>query len=197
MAHLDSIGAVMFTDLSVSMPTTDLTQSAADALNSASTFAAVFGAMIDSNPPGLKTASSFVRIKNVREFPEMGVPPNIVNVPVYGQKTSVQIQGQADAPQLTVTMNYVASEWDSTSHLGAAVGNDKQYAFRLAMLNSKPTNYLSTASTGMGQSGVKNTVFYFIGKIEAMVVSPQLADAVTAQLTLSVTSPIYGAYTIT
>jgi hypothetical protein len=192
MAHLTSIGAGMFSDLSVATPATPPTFAN---LDTQAEFDALFATEINSNG-GTKAANTFTRVKNVREFPAMGTPPNIVNVPTYGQKTSQQIQGQADSPQIEININYVATEWDAASILGALVGDGKQYVFRFALLNSKPANYASTASTGMATGSVENTVFYWIGKVEAMVVNPQLTDANTATITITVQSAFFGAYTI-
>lgn len=146
-------------------------------------------------------SGEFVRVKNVREFPAMGTPPNIVNVPTYGSKTSFQVQGQSDAPTMEITVNYIAADYDKTSGIGKFVGDGVKRAFRFALLNSKPASYSSTVS-GIGTKAAEdggganeNTVFYWMGKIEAMVVNPQLTDAVTATLTLSIQSDFYGAYT--
>ena len=94
MAHITSIGAGMFSDMSVAMPSTNLSAAALAALDTAAEFQALFADEIQS-VGGTKAAGAFTRIKNVREFPSMGTPPNIVNVPVYGSKTSQQIQGQS------------------------------------------------------------------------------------------------------
>lgn len=190
MAHIKSIGAGLFSDLAIAIPSTPPTF---NTLDSASEFAALFATEIASSPAGTPATGTYVRIKNVREFPSMGTPPNIINVPVYGSKTSQQIQGQSDAPQIEITLNYVADDWGSASLLGARVGDGNQYVFRFALLNSQPTNYHSTPTTGID---VDNTVFYWVGKIEALLVNPSLSDANTATISISVQSPFYGAYTI-
>jgi hypothetical protein len=192
MAHLSSIGAGMFSDLSIALPTTPPTSWST--VDTQIEFDALFAAEIES-VGGTKGAATYVRMKNVREFPPMGTPPNIVNVPTYGQKSSQQVQGQSDAPSLEITVNYVASDWASGTLLGDAVADGKQHAFRFALLNAEPTGYISTA----GQSGlgkVENTVFYWVGKIEAMLVNPQLTDANTATITMSIQSKFFGAYTV-
>jgi hypothetical protein len=191
MAHITSIGAGMFSDLAVALPLTPPTFSG---LDTQPEFDALFAAEIQS-VGGTKAANTFVRIKNVREFPSMGTPPNIVNVPTYGQKSSQQIQGQSDAPSLEVTINYVPSEWASSSLLGAAVGDGNRYVFRFALMNTEPTGYFSTAGAG-GIGMVENSVYYWIGKIEALLVNPQLTDANTATVTMSIQSKFYGAYTV-
>jgi hypothetical protein len=199
MSHISSIGAGLFSDLSVACPLTDFTAAALAALDTASEFQALFATEIES-VGGTKAANTFVRVKNVREFPSMGTPPNVVNVPTYGQKTSQQIQGQADAPSLEIQLNFLASEWakEAGNILGNMVGDGKQYVFRFALMNSEPTGTGATryASTSPGIGTVQNSQFYWIGKVEALQIAPQLTDANTATVTLTIQSNFYGAYTI-
>lgn len=197
MAHINSIGAGLFSDLSVAMATTDPVFST---LDTAAEFQALFATEINS-AGGTKAANTFVRVANVRGFPAMGTPANIVKVPTFGQKTSSSIQGQADAPQLELDLNYVASDWakDTASILlGNAVGDGKQYVFRFTLLNSEPTGTGATkhASTVGGVGTVQNSQYYWIGKMEALLVTPSLTDANTAKLSLSIQSAFYGAFTI-
>lgn len=194
MSHITSIGAGLFSGLAVHNYTTSLS-----GVDTQSEFDALFATETDTPATG-----TFSRIKNVREFPAMGTPPNIVNVPVYGSKTSQQIQGQSDAPTMEITINYIAADWASGTILGAMVGDGKQKAFRFALMNSEPAGYSSTiAGIGTAKGGTagsppnENTYFYWIGKIEALLVNPQLTDANTATLTISVQSSFYGAYTAT
>ena len=195
MAHITSIGAGLFSDMAVSTPSTPLSSAALAALDTAGEFQALFATEIES-VGGTKAANAFCRIKNVREFPGMGTPPNIVNVPVYGSKTSQQIQGQADAPSIELTLNYVPAEWAVGSILGDAVGDGNQRVFRFALMNSKPTLYKSdTVTPANGIGSVQNSQYYWIGKIEALQVNPQLTDANTATITVSVQSQFFGAYT--
>lgn len=182
MAHITSIGAGIYSALAVN--TTAITD-----LSTVDTLAELVAKF--------STANNFKEIKNVREFPQIGTPANIVNVPVYGQKTSSQIQGQADAPTLEMTINYVPSEWDPTvvGGLGSLVGDGNVYAFQFSLLNAKPAGLITTAGlTGLGS--VANSSFYFVGKIEALLVSPQLTDANQATLTLSILGSFYGPATV-
>lgn len=199
MAHISSIGAGIFSDLAVATPSTDFTSATLAALDTAAEFQALFANEIDS-VGGTKATNTFVRIKNVREFPSMGTPPNVVNVPVYGSKTSQQIQGQADAPTMEITLNFVAAEWakEAANILGSMVGDGKQYVFRFALMNSQPTGAGATkyASTSAGVGTVQNSQYYWIGKLEALQVNPQLTDATTATITITVQSEFYGAYTV-
>lgn len=199
MAQITSIGAGIFSDLAVAAPSTVMSQSALAALDTASEFQALFDSEIASDG-GLKAPGTFVRFVNVREFPAMGTPPNVVNVPVYGSKTSQQIQGQADAPSLEITVNFVPAEWanESGNILGSMVGDGKQHVFRFTLLNAEPTATGDTkyASTASGIGTVGNSQYYWVGKIEAIQVNPQLTDANTATITLTIQSEFFGAYTI-
>ena len=199
MAHITSIGAGVFSNLAVAVPSSDLTPAALAALDTAAEFQALFATEIDSQG-GTKAANTFCRIKNVREFPAMGTPPNVVNVPTYGQKSSQQIQGQSDAPSMEITLNYIPSEWakESGNILGNMVGDGKQYVFRFALMNADSTGTGATkfASTAAGLGTVQNSQYYWIGKLEALQVNPQLTDANTATITLTIQSDFYGAYTV-
>lgn len=197
MAHISSIGAGLFSDLSVAMASSAPTFKD---LDTAAEFQPLFATEIPS-VGGTKAANTFVRIGNVRSFPAMGTPANIVKVPTYGQKTSSSIQGQADAPQLEIDMNFVASDWakdTGTVLLGNAVGDGNQYVFRFTLLNADPTGTGSTkyASTSGGVGTVANSQYYWIGKMEALLVTPSLTDANTAKLSMSIQSSFFGAYTI-
>lgn len=195
MAHITSIGAGMFSDMAVAMPATQLSSAQLAALNTATAFQALFASEIES-VGGTKGTGTFVRIKNVREFPSMGTPPNIVNVPVYGSRISQQIQGQADAPSIELTVNYVPAEWAAGTLLGNAVGDGKQYVFRFALMNAEPVAYKSDSKTpANGIGSVQNSQYYWIGRIEALQVNPQLTDANTATVTISVQSEFFGAFT--
>jgi len=197
MAHITSIGAGLFSDLAIAMPTADLSASAIAALDTDTEFQALFASEIET-VGGTKAAGTFVRVKNVREFPPMGTPPNIVNVPNYGSKTSRQIQGQSDAPSMEIQLNFVAADWADGTLLGDAVGDGITRVFRFTLLNSEPTGTGATkyASTAGGLGTVQNSQWYWSGKIEALQVSPQLTDANTATVTLTIQSNLFGAYTI-
>jgi hypothetical protein len=194
MSHITSIGAGMFSDMAVALPSSQLSSSALLALDTAAEFQALFADEIQS-VGGTKATGTFARIKNVREFPSMGTPPNIVNVPVYGSKTSQQIQGQADAPSIELTVNYVPADWAAGSLLGDAVGDGKQYVFRFVLMNAEPVAYSSEATPAQGIGSVANSQYYWVGKIEALQVNPQLTDANTATVTISIQSEFFGAFT--
>jgi hypothetical protein len=147
------------------------------------------------------TAADFVEIRNIKEFPTIGTPANIVKVAEYGSETSFQIQGQADAPQMEITLNYVPSEWAENKVLGGGgmkIADKAIYMFRFALLSKAPGANVSTGLPELkdGFGGSPNSCYYFLGKLEALEVTPSLTDAMTAKLTISVQSPIVGAYSI-
>ena len=189
MTHISSISAGIFSDLSIHVPSTQLTTTDWDGLD-ATELKALFATEVAYN--GTAAAAKFVRVENVREFPSMGTPPNIVNVPVYGSATSQQIQGQSDAPTLELTLNYIPLHWAEGTLLGNMVGDGIQRVYRFALLGSDPTSFAS-ATGGLGT--VQNSQFFWFGKMEALQFSPQLTDANTATLTLSIQSEFKGAYT--
>jgi hypothetical protein len=192
MAHISSIGAGIYSDLSVAKPATPTDFSTLSP--TAQNLSAMFATAIE--PTGSPASNTFIRIKNVREFPAMGTPPNVVNVPVYGQATSQQIQGQADAPSMEVTLNLVAADWAKATELGKMVGDGRQYVFRFALMNSLPPGYATATIGGTVSVPVQNTLYYWVGKLEAMQVTPQLTDANTATITITIQSDFYGAFTI-
>jgi len=189
MAHITSIGAGMFSDMAVAnaaMPTTI----------SGTNLTALFASAPVASSATALASSEWVRIPNVREFPSMGTPPNIVNVPIYGQAMSQQVQGQADAPSLELTINFIPSEWADGTVLRSLVGDGKIYVFRFSLLNSRPTGADGYQSVTTGLGSVQNSQYFWAGKVEALLVNPQLTDANTASLTLSQQSEFFGAFTI-
>jgi len=198
MSHINSLGVALYTDLSFTLGAGAAAVPAAGSYNQAG-FDALF-ALEDATAPYAAVSNSFVRIQNVRDFPSMGTPPNIVKVPVFGAKQSQQIQGQSDAPSMEVTLNYVPDDWSSTN-LGLYVNDGVTRAFRFALLNTACTTWKSTGTTanigGTLALPILNSLYYFTGRIEALSIKPSLTDATTATLTLSMQSDFYGAYTVT
>jgi len=176
MAHISNLGAGIFTYLDIFTGT----------VPSGTDTAAECAALFVGTTPGTADADH-VRMPSVREFPSVGTPANIVNVPVYGQNTSSQVQGQADAPSLEVTVNYIPSEMEALHNL---IG--QKVVFRFLMAAAACTQNEAADST----LATANTEFYFIGKIEAILVNPQLTDANTATVTLSAQSDFFGPATI-
>jgi len=200
MTHISSIGAGIFSDLSYSgvgaeteitaVPATEQGWKDAFAQEVSNGTVATAGAPLE-----------FRRIKDIREFPQMGTPPNIVNIPTFGYKTSKQVQGQADAPNFEVTLNYVPVDWQNTANYhGNLIGNGKLYLFRFTLLNTPSTGSTANtayASLAAGLGTVQNSQYFWMGKFEALQINPQLSDANTAVLTISIQSEFLGPYTNT
>jgi hypothetical protein len=176
MAHISSLGAGIFTYLDIFKGT----------IPASTDSVAECAALFVGSTPGTADADH-VRMPSVREFPSIGTPANIVNVPVYGQKTSSQVQGQADAPTLEVTVNYVADDMTDIHNL---IGTN--CVFRFMMCSAAVTEDEGAASS----LASNNTEIYFLGKIEAILVNPALTDATTATVTLSAQSDFFGPATI-
>jgi len=196
MTQITTIGAGLFTDMSIAVASPANATSTLGGATLPATWMDLFASEIES-VGGTPATDTFVRVKNVREFPSIGTPPNIVNVPVYGQSQSQQIQGQSDAPSVELSVNFVAADWADGTVLGGLVGNSLPYVFRFALMNSEPDSYESDAIGGPGGIGsVPNSMYFWIGKVEALLLNPQLTDANTATITMSVQSAFYGAFTI-
>jgi hypothetical protein len=175
MAHISSLGAGIFTYLDIFTGTIP-----ADT-DTSTEFAALYA--------GGTAGTDVLRMPSVREFPAIGTPANIVNVPVYGQKTSSQVQGQADAPSLEITVNYVAADMEAFHAL--IDGTTKVFRFMMA---SQPVTEAQGA--GVATLAIDNTEFYFQGKVEAILVNPALTDATTATVTLSAQTDFVGPATV-
>lgn len=261
MSHISQLGASVFSDLSISLMGTRLSNLAGTGAVTYDELLKLLTLLSDGGMPGSNFTASFdaaktsglfqkeisstnavgktsgaipalyknddsgkyVRITHVKEFPAMGTPANIVNVPIYGRKNSLQIQGQADSPTMELTLNYVPNRWQgnelkagtdvSPLETGIKVGDGKIYLMRFSLLNKEPMGYNAISAnavgsteasigealdnTAAGMSGVENSSYYFLGKLETLEITPSLSDATTAKLTIAVQSDFYGAYTVT
>jgi hypothetical protein len=141
-------------------------------------------------------ANKFVEIPNIREFPSFGTPPNIVNVPIFGQPISGQVQAQSDAPNLTLTVNYTPDQWGPATPLGLMVGDGKPYVFQLSLCSAKPPSLIAApGATGLGNVG--NASWYFAGRIDSIQINTSVSDAVTAEIAMSMpTGRFFGPYTL-
>ena len=187
MAHISDLRAGIFTYLDMYTAAAGLATADTDAEMKAlfvGSGSPVVAITADGQVTGVDTHLAF---PSVREFPSIGTPANIVNVPVYGQKTSSQVQGQADAPSLEITINYNATD---AGDLHSLIGKPVTVRFMM-------TDTACTPNEGAGTTLAKaNTEFYFNGKVEAILVNPSLTDATTATVTLSTQSDFIGPATI-
>jgi hypothetical protein len=185
MAFMTSIGAAQYSSLAVSK-------------------LAVPGSLTEANLKGCFpiTANSFLEMQNIRDLPAFGTPANIVKVPVYGQAQTQSVGAQSDAPDLEVTVNFVPTQWvpagvafsGATATFGDAKGDGITKVFQFALLPAKPTAGIAAVAGQLGT--VPNAVWYFLGKVESMLVQPARDDAATATVALSIQSDFFGPYTV-
>ena len=162
--QISSIGAGIYTELARTTAVADL----------------------NDNTQALLEALTFTDVKNVRDFPSVGTPANIVNVAQYGQAISSQIQAQADAPTLEFTLNYIPNDHDA---LATLAGDGLLYTFRVRLANAAlPDTLVATT---------EHSDFYFHAQIAAFLVNPSLSDANTATMTMAIGSEFYGPFTTT
>lgn len=199
MAHITALGAAMFAHMAVAVPATPIPTATLAGYSTAGEFDPLFATEIPSQG-GVRGPGTFVVLGNVREFPAIGTPANVVKVPEYGSKTSKQIQGQADPTNMELKLNYVPANWakDGLALLGGMVGDGKTYALRFSLLNvdSTGTGATKLASSATGLGTVENTNFYYLGRIEAIQVTPNLTDTTQATLTLTLQSETFGGFTV-
>ena len=160
MAQISSIGAGLFTEISYNTTNTPVTLAEFQAL----------------------TPADFVDIPDVRDFPEFGNPANIVNVPVYGALQSSQVNAQADAPTLEITLNYNATDHDT---IEALINDGLNYSFRIRLAN------VAKAGTDFSNSD-EFASFYVIAKFASLNYTPSLSDTNQATLTLSTVGDYFG-----
>jgi hypothetical protein len=199
MAHISSLSAGKFTSLAYrenpSLGDTPIT-----AASSVSAIASYFAtapannlaSSLETSAVAVSASGSFVAqpapkgVGQVREFPSLGTPANIVNVPVYGQASSSQIAGQSDAPSLDFTVNYIPSEHGALDTLRK---NATPLVFRVRISDSE-----LTISNTIAVASVKNEFndFYFLGKIASMEITPGLTDSNQATMSLTVEGDFIG-----
>ena len=208
MAHIASIGAGLFSTIMICRATTaanvdlvsragDFTEANWNTIFSDHDIASPVAIPASGNP----TAQPFEIITNLREIPAFGTPANIVNVPVYGQSTSSQIQAQADAPSLEVTLNYVPSLWSGTSSgsLNQLLNDRTQVLIGITLTNNQidgSGDALAYERTSTGIGTVENSATFFVGRMEALQITPSLSDTNQATLTLSAQSGFFGPFTV-
>jgi hypothetical protein len=213
MAHISSISAAMFTDLACAYGTIASGAETVAPVAPAGFTQANWEAKFDTTTG----TNSYFRFLNARSFPAVGTPSNIVNVPVFGQKVAQTIGGQSNAPTMDVTLNYIPSLWAKGAtasawtaglqttfgtELANMVSDGVSRPFRLALLASASTATAGASlgpydSNATGLGSVPNSEFYWMGKMESLLVTPSLTDATTAVLSLSIQSDFYGAWTAT
>jgi len=137
-------------------------------------------------------AKAFGRI---REFPNLGIPANVVNVPQYGQGASSQIAGQSDAPSLDFTFNYVPEEHKFISLLREGGENR---LFRIRLSNAQQVE--DTAGVilpyetvqGSGSDMREFSDFFLFGSVASFEIVPNLTDSNQLNVTLTIDGEMRG-----
>jgi len=191
MAHISTIGATIYSELSVqgglwTAGDADLEVGTYAGIASRPVDVAAFrayfevpnGSDVASNAPA--AAANVINVGHIREFPAMGTPANVVNVPQYGQATSSQIRGQSDAPTMEFTLNYVP---DEHGKLDIIRKQDIGVVFRVRIAN---------ADNVTGKATDIYDDFYFYGKIASLEVTPSLNDAFQATMAVTIDGDFEG-----
>jgi len=183
MAHIDNIGASIYTRIDY-VPGNISTGDRANPAQLAGKF--------EDQAPTTTTAgttdSFVVAIEGIREFPSLGTPSNIVNVPQYGQSISSQIQGQADAPSLEFTFNYIPTNHAALDTLRKAGTN---LVFRVRLSNTEDGGVQDTPAED-GTAEYED--IFFQGTIASFEIVPALTDATQANIALTIDGDFEGPF---
>ena len=136
------------------------------------------GAAVSFTGAAIAASAAFTEVEDIRDFPAFGAPANVVNVPVYGQAVSQQIQGQSDAPTLEFNLNYVPSKHSALQDIIDAGGN---FVFKITLKNAEAAD-------------ADDAVFYVKGQFASLLVTPNLTDSTQATLTVTTTSGYEGPF---
>lgn len=138
------------------------------------------------------TEADYAQLTHIREMPPLGQRANTIRVPEFGHSQSLSVAGQSDAPDMSFTLNYVASDWAPGTPLADALDDKEPRVFQFSLLSAKPTDLTATA---IGLGSRSNTNLYAIASIDSMEIQPSLTDATTAVVTLSLKSSFAGPFT--
>jgi len=190
MAHITSIGASKFTTLDFVENTANDAKSAAVDLHAL--FADNSVTILATELPTDETIVAEVKhVGNIREFPSLGTPANIVNVPVYGQATSSQVSGQSDAPSLEFTVNYVPSAHANLDVLRKA---NTRLCYRVRITDADVTT--DAAGVLTADNVDKFADFYFFGTIASFEISPSLSDSLQATIAVTIEGDFNGPFSL-
>jgi hypothetical protein len=195
MPNITSIGAGMYTSLTyLEMPVVKGPGTAGDTIGTGddpSAWAAEFETIGTPWVAGAN-AADFGRI---REFPNLGIPANIVNVPQYGQAVSSQIAGQSDAPSMDFTFNYVPSEH---AFIAAMREDGEKRMFRVRLANAKQAEDTTTGVDlpYIDEDGTLREFsdFYFVGSVASFEIVPNLTDSNQLNVTLTIDGEMQGPF---
>jgi len=194
MPNITSIGAGMYTSLAyVDLPCVEGTGTAGVNIGKGDTPTEWVPEFETGTGLAFTATDNAVNIGRIREFPNLGIPANIVNVPQYGQAVSSQIAGQSDAPSMDFTFNYVPEEHAFIEDMlrGGAV-----YLFRVRLANAKQLtdvdkNNLPTPNEG-NTALVEASDFYFFGKVASFEIVPNLTDSNQLNVSMTIDGEMKG-----
>ena len=195
MPNITSIGAGMYTSLTyLELPVVKGAGTAGSIIGTGddpSAWAAEFETIGTPWTVGA-TAADFGRI---REFPNLGIPANIVNVPQYGQAVSSQIAGQSDAPSMDFTFNYVPSEHAFIADMRE---DGEKRMFRVRLANAKqaedPTTGVDLPYIDEDGDLREFSDFYFVGSVASFEIVPNLTDSNQLNVTLTIDGEMQGPF---
>jgi hypothetical protein len=185
MAHINNIGASIYTRIDYVPGNISI---AAGDRTTPSNLALKFEGGAAQDGQAATVAAGVVAIEGIREFPSLGTPSNIVNVPQYGQSISSQIQGQADAPSLEFTFNYNPNEHFALDILRKSGQN---LVFRVRLSNTEDGGVQATPAAN---SDTEYEDIYFQGTIASFEIVPALTDATQANLALTIDGDFEGPF---
>jgi len=226
MANISAIGAGIYTSLAfIDLPVVEGTGTSGQDVGVGDTpaqWAANFevrpvpipddeGAFVPWN--AVDDARAFGR---VREFPNIGIPANVINVPQYGQATSSQITGQSDPPSMDFTFNYVPTQHFFIDTLRAE-GTRRIFRVRLAngeqVVATGGGENESGGTDPVGTSGVnlpyekendsggsemrEFSDFYFFGSVASFEIVPALTDSNQLNVSLTIDGQLEGPFSYT
>lgn len=193
MAHLTKISAGKFSSLDYVTATAGVSSTSTLPTITAQFVTAAKQLLVtDSDAtPAVKedVATGVKHVGDVREFPSLGTPANVVNVPVYGQATSSQVAGQSDAPSLEFSLNYVATEHAALETLRRA---NTRLCFRVRMSDVKQASASANLNVPLAFRNQEFADFYFFGTIASFEITTGLTDAIQASITLTVSGDFTG-----
>jgi len=194
MPNITSIGAGMYTSLAyVDLPVVEGSGSANTTIGQGDTvteWAPEFETGDAAN--GFTAATAARNIGRIREFPNLGIPANIVNVPQYGQAVSSQIAGQSDAPSMDFTFNYVPEEHAFIEDMRAG---GELYLFRVRLANARQdTDVNKNNLPAVDDDGnvVEASDFYFFGKVASFEIVPNLTDSNQLNVSMTIDGEMVG-----
>lgn len=183
MAQISNIGAGIYSEIAISNNAVSYLSSAVATARTTNTVVG-WNTLVATQDDSGGTDAVLSTVPNVRSFPSVGTPANIVNVPQFGQAQSSQIQGQSDAPTLEFAVNYTAVDHAT---LNAMSGDNILRVFRLRLANAElPATVTATTV---------HSDFYWVGTVASFLITPNLVDSNQATFTATINGDFEGPLT--